>query len=138
MGLPKTNEARIFYRSAKQRLEDAILLDEYDRGTGAIYLAGYGVECILKALILDSLAAKPRTQMLKDFRGQRAHNFDWLRMEYLKAGGPRFPRAVHESFLLVTVWSTDIRYMSGVRDPDDVSSFLEATDAIIAWADGRF
>ena len=138
MALPKSSEARIFYRSAKQRLEDALILDQHSRGTGAVYLAGYGVECILKALILDSLTARGRAQMLKDFRGQRAHNFDWLRMEYVRGGGPPFPRQVNESFLLVTDWSTDIRYMSGVRDPDDVSTFSAATEAIIAWANGRF
>jgi HEPN domain len=136
--LPKSNEARIFYRCAKQRFEEAKVLDENSYGTGAMYLAGYGVECILKALILDSLAAKPKAEILKEFRGQRAHNFDWLRNQYRNAGGPPFPRQITEAFLLVTDWSTDLRYMAGVRDPDDVAAFLSATEAIIKWADERF
>ena len=52
MALPNAVEARPFYRSAKQRFEDAQFLLEADRTTGAIYLAGYSEECILNALIL--------------------------------------------------------------------------------------
>lgn len=45
MGLPQTTEARLYYRAAKQRFADAQLLLAAGRTTGAIYLAGYTVEC---------------------------------------------------------------------------------------------
>jgi len=83
MALPKSTEARVYYRSAKQRLEDAIVLERADRMTGAVYLGGYGIECILKAMILDILTTRPRQTMLKEFRGGRAHNYDWLREQYV-------------------------------------------------------
>jgi hypothetical protein len=138
MGLPKTKEARRFYRCAQQRFEDAEVLRRRDRNTGAIYLAGYGIECVLKALILENLPAKPRLETLKGFRGQRAHSFDWLRDQYRQAGGPGFPKAINKHFLFVEEWSTELRYIAGVRSPQDTDRFLGAAHGIIEWADGRF
>jgi hypothetical protein len=45
MALPKPVEARRYYRAAVQRFDDAQLLLEQSRTTGAVYLAGYTVEC---------------------------------------------------------------------------------------------
>ncbi len=55
MALPRAAEARRYYRAAKQRYEDAQMLLEAGRTTGAVYLAGYAVECILKALLLANV-----------------------------------------------------------------------------------
>ena len=52
MAIPASIEARLYYRCAFQRHEDAQILLRADHTTGAVYLAGYGVECILKALVL--------------------------------------------------------------------------------------
>src|SRR5579859_6130261 len=78
MGLPKPPEARLYYRAAKQRFDDAQWLLEGERTTGAIYLAGYTVECFLKALLLASVASHRRKMLLEEFRGSRAHNLEWL------------------------------------------------------------
>ena len=55
MAVPASSEARLYYRCAFQRQEDAQILLRADRTTGAVYLAGYGRECILKALVLSAL-----------------------------------------------------------------------------------
>ena len=92
MGLPEFTESRRFYRSAKQRFEDADFLLEGGRSTGAVYLAGYGVECMLKALILSCLSSTARRrEMLAEFRGAAAHNYDWLKARYFLHGGASFP-----------------------------------------------
>ena len=75
MALPKAREAQLFYRSAKQRYDDAQFLLEGKRTTGAGYLAGYSDECILKALILERIPRKQRAEMLESFRGAKAHDF---------------------------------------------------------------
>jgi HEPN domain-containing protein len=54
MGLPNSKAARQFWRSSKQRFDDAELLLKAGHTTGAVYLAGYGVECMLKALLVNS------------------------------------------------------------------------------------
>jgi HEPN domain-containing protein len=138
MGLPSMQEARPFYRAGLQRFEDAqILLDKAGRTTGAIYLAGYGVECLLKALVLSVVANNERQSMVSNFRGQRAHNFDWLRARYFENGGATFPPEITRQFVMVNTWDTEWRYRSGTVPQRDAEDFLSAAERIIDWADGR-
>ena len=138
MAVPTSPEARHYYRCAWQRYEDAqILFVRGDRTTGAVYLAGYGIECILKALVLSAVAIEKQQEMLKSFRGAKAHDYEWLRTQYLQSGGARFPRDVNKSFTLVNDWSTDLRYLPRTLRPDEAEGFLGAAEKIIRWADGR-
>ena len=137
MALPHVSEARPFYQSAKQRFEDAEFLLEAERTTGAIFLAGYSVECMLKALILSVVPPDRRSEMLDSFRGARAHDYDWLKAKYFENGGPPFPSSVSKSFSLVDTWRTDLRYKSGMSKRGDAESFLTAAKEIMDWADGR-
>jgi len=138
MGLPTAQEGRPFYRAGKQRFEDArLLLDKAERTTGAIYLAGYGVECLLKALVLSVIPATDRKEMVASFRGARAHNYDWLKARYFDNGGAQFPSEISKAFALVNTWDTEWRYRSGTAPPRDAEAFLRAAEQIIIWADGR-
>ncbi len=119
------------------RYEDAQILLRADRTTGAVYLAGYGIECILKALVLSPLAPAARAAMLDSFRGARAHDYEWLRTQYLENGGARFPRETTQAFTLVNDWSTDLRYLPRTMKADEAESFLVAAETIIRCADGR-
>ncbi len=105
--------------------------------TGAVYLAGYAIECILKALVLAAVPVGNRPAVIRSFRGSKAHEYEWLRSLYLTNGGARFPRDITQHFTLVNDWSTDLRYTPrSVRD-DDAAAFLTSAVAIIRWADGR-
>jgi hypothetical protein len=138
MGLPEAREARNFYRAGKPRFEDArLLLESAERTTGAIYLAGYGVECLLKALILSVTPANRRATIADNFRGARAHNYDWLKGRYFAQGGPPFPSHISKLFSLVETWDTEWRYNPGTAPPREAQKFLQATEEIILWADGR-
>jgi hypothetical protein len=137
MAVPGSSEARLYYRCARHRHEDALVLQKNERTTGAVYLAGYGVECIIKALILEGLAPAARKDMLESFRGARAHDYEWLRTQYRLGGGARFPKEINEAFTLVQAWSTDMRYMPQTWKAGDADAFLAASEAIIRWADGR-
>lgn len=137
MAIPASPEARLYYRCAFQRYEDAQILLSAARTTGAVYLAGYGIECILKALVLSALAPAARAAMLDSFRGARAHDYEWLRALYLQNGGSRFPRETTRAFTLVNDWSTDLRYLPRTMKPDEAEGFLAAAENIIRWADGR-
>jgi len=49
-----TYDRRIQLGASRRRYEDAIALHSSDRWNGAIYLAGYAIECSLKSLICYS------------------------------------------------------------------------------------
>ncbi len=137
MPIPNSTDARLYYRCAFHRYEEAEVLLKADYTTGAVYLAGYGIECILKAMVLMVVAVGERRNMLMSFRGSKAHEYEWLRSVYLTHGGSRFPREVNQHFTLVNDWSTDLRYTPRSVRMDEAKAFLAAAVAIIQWADGR-
>lgn len=137
MPLPHAREARLFYQSAFQRFEDAVFLLSEERTTGAVYLAGYSVECMLKALILSSLSPGRRNKMLDSFRGRKGHEYGWLMKQYHDGGGPPLPATVASHLALVATWSTDLRYQPGSVPPREARAFVGAVRGILIWADQR-
>jgi hypothetical protein len=137
MALPQSSEARRYYRAANQRFEDSQWLLRENRTTGAVYLAGYTVECILKALVLAIVASRLQAQVLAEFRGNRAHNIEWLGGLYRQHVGAAIPRNVTRHLLRVASWSTDLRYATGTIKSREADDFMESVVAIYQWADGR-
>ena len=137
MAMPASQNARLFYRAAKQRFEDAEFLSDVERTTAAVYLAGYSVECILKAMILAIVPRAREAEILAMFRGARAHDYDWLLRLYTERGGPKMPPEVVPHFARVNTWSTDMRYSPGTIASRDAKAFLDSAVEILTWADGR-
>lgn len=136
MGMPADINARRYYRVAYQRFEDGVTLLRISRPRAAIYLTGYAVECVLKALLLASTPSSERAEVLATFRGAIAHNISWLRERLIERVG-RLPTAESRHLSLVGSWSTDLRYEPGPGDIDDATAFLHATESILTWANGR-
>jgi len=137
VAMPNSAPARRFYRAAKQRFDDALLLLEMERTTAAIYLAGYSVECMLKALILSAVPQAQEAELLGLFHGARAHDYEWLLHLYVEKGGARMPPSVVPHFARVNSWSTDMRYAPGTVAAHEAKAFLDAAVEIMTWADGR-
>jgi len=136
MSLPHDIDARRYYRVAYQRYDDGELLLKHNHSRGAIYLTGYAVECILKALLLTSTPVGERAQLLATFHGAIAHNIVWLREQLVQRIG-RLPVQQARHVSLVSSWSTDLRYEPGLGDPEEAEEFLTATDSVLEWANGR-
>jgi HEPN domain len=136
MAIPADINARRYYRVAFQRLDDGNALLEISRPRAAIYLTGYAVECIFKALLLVVTPVGPRAEVLATFRGAVAHNIDWLRDRLVQRIG-RLPVNENRHVSQVISWSTDLRYEPGPGDRDDAEAFLASADAILSWANGR-
>jgi hypothetical protein len=92
---------------------------------------------MLKALIISAVPRGDTTALLETFRGNRAHDYEWLRYQYRVNGGARFPREVNRVFTLVNDWSTELRYTPRTLKGAEAEAFLAAAEAIITWADGR-
>jgi hypothetical protein len=133
----KYHKARYFYEAARQRFEDAEILPSRDRLTGAFYLAGYGVECILKALILASIDdPKHRSEVDRSFRGQAAHDIEELRRLYVSESGRTIPKSISLQLATVKTWQTDLRYETSVKSRKETVAFFDAVTDVIRWADG--
>jgi hypothetical protein len=140
MGVPRNKESRLFYTCALQRYDDAEVLLRAGNTTGAVYMAGYSIECILKALLLSSLPSKDREKMSSTFRGKWAHNYEELRRRYRRSAKGKmvdFPLEINRAFALVGWWSTELRYKAGLIPEKEAAGFLSATETILYWAKGR-
>jgi HEPN domain-containing protein len=135
--MPSSKNARLFYRVAKQRFDDAQLLFNLKRTTAAVYLAGYSVECMLKSLILSAVPHTRESDVLEMFRGARAHDYEWLIRLYRQNGGAPIPPHLVPHFARVNRWSTDMRYSPSTIQRRTAKAFLDSTTEIIEWADGR-
>lgn len=102
---------------------------------GAVYLAGYAVECMLKALILNASPKRQHASLEAGFRGKRAHDFEELRLQCKRLGSIAFPPTVSQSLAFVGTWETDLRYRPGLGSLQDAQRFLEVTKSIVSWAD---
>jgi hypothetical protein len=126
-----------FLRAALHRYEEAeFLLNKSAYTTAAVYLSGYAVECILKALILfnEPLSKNPST--MNSFRGARAHDFDWLKRQLYRRNCI-LPAAIAPQLAKITWWETELRYDPGAIKRKEAEDFLNATKHILSWAKGR-
>ena len=104
---------------------------------GAVYLAGYAIECILKTLILEVTPEKDHAVIEAAFRGQRGHDYEWLRHRYRQTHAPAWPADISQALTFVGTWETSLRYTPGVGDRHDAARFLTEARKIIVWADSR-
>jgi HEPN domain len=137
VAMPSSVQARRFYRAAKQRCDDALLLVEMACTTAAVSLAGYSVACMLKALLLSAGPQAQEAALHARFRGAGAHDYEWLLHLYAAKGGARMPASVVSHFARVNSWSTDMRYTPGTIAAHEAQAFVEAAIAIMSWADRR-
>ena len=127
MSTPARPIPRRFYRVAYQRFEEAEVLFD----------AGYAIECILKTLILEATPEKDHAVVEAEFRGQRAHDYEWLRHRYRQTHAPAWPTDISQALTFVGTWETALRYTPGVGDRHDAARFLAEARKIMAWADSR-
>jgi len=137
MGIPKDINARLYYRVAYQRLEEGqLILKELQRPRAAIYLTGYAVECIAKALIVTITPPKERESAIESFRGGQGHDLEWLRTRLAERGSV-MPADIRRDWTYVTSWTVDLRYEPGPGSMNDAERFLKSAESILNWADRR-
>lgn len=126
-----------FRRAASQRLQATNLLLESNSFLDAVYLAGYVVECSLKALILERTPAAKRPDICLELTtGARSHNFDVL-SGILRAKGCPPPRDVMAILdVLSDEWRTDLRYLGSIIPEREARLFLERVRAVHRWVEG--
>jgi hypothetical protein len=140
--------SREFRKAAAQRLKAAEALPR-QHGLDAMYLAGYTIECALKALILELAShTDPADKVqigLKDFTrdeiekeitsGPKMHYPEVL-AEFLKDLGRPIPLELRKKFRR-SRWSTSLRYESGRRKPGEVRWLLKLAGETYRWVESQ-
>jgi len=92
---------------------------------------------MLKTLILEATPEKDHASVEIEFRGQRAHQYEWLRHRYRQTHAPGLPAEISQALAFVGTWETSLRYTPGVGDRHDASRFLAEARKIVEWVDSR-
>jgi HEPN domain-containing protein len=131
-------------KAGKHRLEDARTLLAAGRWRGAMYLAGYAVECYLKAKLMRTLGCRKLEELEDRLRergvlaGQATIYTHHLESLMRLAGGiDRLRRnpARWRTFTLANQWIPAWRYSANLSTREDATDFLEAIEDTIHWID---
>ncbi len=139
-GAPLPGDAtRSFWRAATQRRDTAVFLlrsMEPGRYLDSVYLAGYAVECALKALILKRTLPPQRRVILDELTsGAQGHNLDFL-VRILRAKGCSPPKEIREALVVLNrEWRTDLRYKGALISFRETEDFLKRVNAVYEWAE---
>lgn len=136
MALPRDQEARDYYRSGLQWLDDAKYLLKSERPRASVYLGGYTVECMFKALIISSVPRKKQAQLIRE-RTLFTHDLGDLKALYQSVGGFPLPRSIVKDLSIIGTWGPERRYLPGAVPLEEADQFVKSVERIAAWADGR-
>ena len=137
MSAKRSKHVRRFLTAADARLADAVFLREARRSLAAVYLAGYAVEFVLKALVLGQLSEHQQLPMIARFRGAVAHDYHWLLGIYRENGGAATPVEVTRALTRLDSWGTELRYNPRTAYPGDIALFFEAVETVVGWGKRR-
>ena len=130
-------DARRYFRSADERYQDAEILLQGGRTTGCVYIAGYAVECSLKALLLKSTRGVDQQKVFTSFRGSFGHNLSGLLESYVKAKQGKVPKDVIVAITDIADWTTDLRYDPKIIKDEEAKAFLGSAQNVMNWVKGR-
>jgi len=103
---PGGSRGTLFEAAARARLEDAEILLEQNRFSGAIYLAGYAIECLLK------WAVTQRREVIYLPAELEVHDWEILLTEAGLRPKLTAHKALDRSFEeLAKIWGPELRYL---------------------------
>lgn len=125
-----------FQKAALQRLTTAEFLLQKGYNLDAMYLAGYTLECAMKALILEFTPAADKARTLQSISsGGKMHNLQVL-SELLEKLGCPVPLELRKK-IRRSRWSTALRYESGRTDTGETRAFLKTAKSIYNWVESQ-
>ena len=102
----------------------------------AMYLAGYTIECSLKALILELSSPQDRKDTLRRITsGAKMHELEVL-IALLRDLGCSMPLELAKR-LRKSTWSTTLRYRSGRPAIGHTRAFLKTAKAVYNWVESQ-
>jgi HEPN domain-containing protein len=131
-------------RAGKHRRDDAQALMNSNRWRGAMYMAGYAVECLLKTKLMQKFDCRNLRELEEELqrRGLLASpvSIDSHGLELLLklTGGMdrlRSNPTLLRSFNTANRWVPAWRYNPDLSNSDDAEAFLEAIDLVLHWVE---
>lgn len=131
-------------KASKHRLDDAYALLNAVRWRGAMDMAGYAVECLLKTKLMRIYSCR-NLRELEDVLQQRGllaaqatvftHQLELLFRLTQSLERLQQNRVLWRQFTLVNRWLPAWRYTADLANQQDAEDFLAAVEVIMGWID---
>lgn len=129
-------------KASQHRMTDALALRDANRFRGAIYLAGYSVECLLKSKLMIMHRVRTLSELEdvlidRELLASKSTIFTH-QIELLLGLTGRLKTVRNDQRLAmilnkVNTWMPAWRYNSVEPSAPEANSFLEAAEALISW-----
>jgi hypothetical protein len=133
-------------KARRHRWDDAQALYAARRWRGAMYIAGYAVECLLKVKLMQMYDCRHLRELEKDLVEKGilsadasifTHHLELLlrcahALDRLRQSEPHW-----RSFNMVNRWVPAWRYAADLADPRDAEDFLTAVDDVSRWIENN-
>lgn len=129
-------------KAGKHRLDDARALLNAIRCRGAMYLAGYAIECLLKTKLMRLFDCRQLRELEEELQrrgvlGGQATIFTHQLETLLRLTGGldrlRQNEPLWRSFNMVNRWVPAWRYSADLSNSEDAKDFLEAVEKLVHW-----
>jgi hypothetical protein len=131
-------------KAGKHRMDDARALYNAVRWRGAMYMAGYSIECLLKTKLMQKYDCRHLRELEEELqrRGilatQESVFTHQLELLLRLAHGLERLRQSEEHwrlFNMVNRWVPAWRYTADLSNPEDAADFLAAVGRVSQWID---
>lgn len=133
-------------KAGKHRWEDAQALSNAARWRGAMYMAGYSVECLLRTKLMRMFDCHRLGELEDELRRRGVlpadmtiftHQLEVLLKLTNAAPRLRQSRECWPLFNLVNRWVPAWRYTADQSNPDDANDFLNAVEVVSRWIENN-
>lgn len=133
-------------KAGKHRLDDARALLNADRWRGAMYLAGYAVECLLKATLMRMFDCRHLRELEEELQRRGIlpthatifmHQLEVLLRLTQGLDRLRQNESMWQSFNIVNRWVPAWRYTADLSKREDAEDFLEAVEKVSHWIESN-
>jgi hypothetical protein len=133
-------------KAGKHRMDDARALLKASRWRGAMYMAGYSIECRLKFKLMAMFDCRHLRELEEELRRRGilrtdatvfSHQLEILL--HLTQGFDRLRQnePLWRSFNIVNRWVPAWRYSADLSNQEDSEDFLEAIENVAHWIDSN-
>lgn len=133
-------------KASTHRLDDARALLNAGRWRGAMYMAGYAVECLLKTKLMQVYGCRTLRELDNELQRRGAlaehatvftHHLELLLRLTQRLEPLRQHRMLWPQFTLVNRWLPAWRYTADLSNQRDAEDFLEAVAQIMRWIESN-
>ncbi len=133
-------------KAGKHRMDDAQALLNANRWRGAMYMAGYSIECLLKTKLMRIFNCRNLRELEDELQGKRilaaqatvfTHQLELLLRLTNAIDRLRQNEEHWRLFNMVNRWVPAWRYTADQANADDAKDFLEAIEKVSRWIENN-